>query len=187
MRRRVSTSHFRLRATLCGLLWWLAVLGCGGRGTGGGDAGGDAPADAADAGDAAGFHDAADAGPMDVRPADAEAGGLIGAPCERNADCRSAQCLTDEVAVGLGLAGVHTNGGYCVLFPCMGSAQCGPRAHCESAAPFGASISLCLQSCGSPAECTRPGYQCFFGPGVDAGPAAGSCVPEDLPYLDAGS
>ncbi|MBI5478039.1 MAG: hypothetical protein HY906_04240 [Deltaproteobacteria bacterium] len=173
------------------MLWaLLAVVGssCGDRAPTGGDAAAgarDAHADAADA--ALELADAGDADrATDAASPDAPAGGLIGAPCTHNGECQSAQCLTDEVAATLLLRVVHTHGGYCILFPCSGP-ECGAGAHCVDAEPFGANISICLEACGSQGECTRPGYECFFGPGVEAGPATGSCIPEGLFAFDAGT
>jgi hypothetical protein len=124
--------------------------------------------------------------------AGASGNALVGAPCVKNSECQSNQCLTDEVAVGLGLTGVQTNGGYCILFPCdpaKNDADCGEGAHCFDATPYGASMWICLKTCDNgPEECGRADYECFTDEYniPDGGVPRHGCIPAGLVDWDAG-
>jgi len=118
---------------------------------------------------------------------------LVGEPCAKNSECLSNQCLTDEVAVGLGLSGVQTHGGYCILFPCdpaKNDADCGQGAHCFDGTPYGASMWICLKTCeAGMSECTRADYECFtdYLGAPDGGTPRHGCIPAGLIQWDGGT
>ena len=119
----------------------------------------------------------------------------VGSPCDRNGDCKSVQCLSDPILLGLigRDGGASTYGGYCFLFPCSDDAQCGDGAHCFDGTPFGAPTSFCLRVCQTPADCKdlqgqpRPNYECIQDVVPDSGatPLSG-CVPGGLIQFDGG-
>jgi hypothetical protein len=117
---------------------------------------------------------------------------LVGEACERNGDCRSVQCLTDEVAKTLLTHDVATYGGYCILFPCdpdRNDEDCGPGAHCFNGEPYGSDMWICLKTCDTgQAECGRADYECFEDiPGrSDAGVTRSGCIPRGLIEFDGG-
>ncbi|MBI5481293.1 MAG: hypothetical protein HY906_20715 [Deltaproteobacteria bacterium] len=117
---------------------------------------------------------------------------LVGEPCERNGDCKSVQCLTDEVAKTLLTHDVFTYGGYCILFPCdpaRNDTDCGPGAHCFNGQPYGADMWICLHTCDNgPSECTRQNYECFedFAGAADGGTPRKGCIPAGLIQFDGG-
>jgi hypothetical protein len=118
---------------------------------------------------------------------------LVGEACERNGDCKSVQCLTDDVAKTLLQHDVYTHGGYCILFPCdptKNDTDCGPGAHCFNGEPYGASMWICLKTCdtGSATACGRADYECFediIGK-TDAGVTRWGCIPVGLIQFDGG-
>jgi hypothetical protein len=115
----------------------------------------------------------------------------VGAACARNSECASGSCLTDEVATQLGLTGVQTFGGYCIVIGCdptkSDQETCGANAHCFNGAPYGATAWVCLQTCTGPSDCTRPSYECFTDYPTDAGVQAKGCVPAGLIKQDGGA
>ena len=120
---------------------------------------------------------------------------LVGEPCTKNGDCRSVQCLTDEVAYTLLQHTVMTYGGYCILFPCdsaKNDTDCGEGAHCFNGEPYGADMWICLKTCDAvPHTCARQDYECFqdLANIPDGGTAAGArwgCIPNGLIQFDGG-
>jgi hypothetical protein len=118
---------------------------------------------------------------------------LVGEACERNGDCKSVQCLTDEVAKTLLQHDVYTYGGYCILFPCdpaRNDADCGPGAHCFNGQPYGSDMWICLRTCdtGNVSECGRADYECFqdLAGSSDGGVPRWGCIPVGLIQFDGG-
>jgi len=118
---------------------------------------------------------------------------LVGESCARNGDCKSVQCLTDEVAKTLLQHDVYTYGGYCILFPCdpeRNDEDCGPGAHCFNGVPYGADMWICLKTCdtGQASACGRQDYECFedVAGKTDAGLTRWGCVPVGLIQWDGG-
>ena len=121
-------------------------------------------------------------------------GGLIGTACARNGDCKSVQCLTDDVAKPLLSHDVFTHGGYCIHFPCdpaKGDTDCGEGAHCFNGEPYGATMWICLKTCdtGDPSDCGRADYECFqdIAGITDAGVGHWGCIPVGLIEFDGGT
>ncbi|HEY3354461.1 MAG TPA: hypothetical protein VGQ83_14515 [Polyangia bacterium] len=116
----------------------------------------------------------------------------VGAACTKSIECTAgSSCLTDEAAVQLGLTGVQTYGGYCIVIGCDPTktdlATCGPNAHCFDGRPYGVSTFVCLATCTGPSDCTRPSYECFTDYPTDAGVQAKGCVPAGLIKQDGGT
>ena len=121
-----------------------------------------------------------------------QSGQPVGAACTKGVDCQSGSCLTDEVAAGLGLTGVYTYGGYCIIIGCdptkPDSETCGPGAHCFSGRPYGVQTDVCLATCTGASDCTRTDYECFTDVPTDAGVTYKGCVPAGLiKVVDAGA
>ena len=118
---------------------------------------------------------------------------LIGQSCDHNGDCKSVQCLTDDVAKTLLAHDVYTHGGYCIHFPCdstKNDADCGEGAHCFNGEPYGATMWICLKTCnsGNAADCGRSDYECFedIAGKTDAGVTSWGCIPVGLIQFDGG-
>jgi hypothetical protein len=139
-------------------------------------------------------------GGSDQNDAAAQADGgnkVIGEACDRNGDCKSVQCLTDEIAKQLLQHDVYTHGGYCIHFPCdptKNDADCGEGAHCFNGEPYGATMWICLKTCdtGNVSECGRTDYECFqdlanIADGGTAAEARWGCIPTGLIQFDGGT
>ena len=117
---------------------------------------------------------------------------LVGEPCTKNGDCKSVQCLTDEVAFTLLQHTVMTYGGYCILFPCdpaKNDTDCGEGAHCFNGEPYGADMWICLKTCDTTHTCERQDYECFEDLANipdGGGTARWGCIPNGLIQFDGG-
>jgi len=137
-------------------------------------------------------------GGSDTPQQDAAVGGkVVGEACTKNGDCKSVQCLTDEVAKTLLQHDVYTHGGYCILFPCdptKNDTDCGEGAHCFNGEPYGADMYICLKTCdtGNVSECGRAEYECFqdlanIPDGGSSSTARWGCIPTGLIQFDGGT
>lgn len=89
--------------------------------------------------------------------------GLVGDPCEADADCDTNFCMSTELLVGMGVDNIEIPFGMCSMMFCSADKDCGEGGKCvDGTAIAGVPIQLCMKGCVDSRECRySQGYSCF--------------------------